>query len=192
MLENVAFPLAIKRVPRAERNQRALELLKSFEIDHRAFFYPTELSGGQQQRVEVARALITDPDILVADEPTGNLDTASAKIVMNFFEKINEERGITVIMVTHNMEYIRYATQTIQMQDGQVLSGDNQFKFDASSIEEDEEEAKPKKTKPVKVKQDEDAKPEVPEREIQETLEKPESAPKKKTLARKRKTKKRS
>ncbi|MFA6512261.1 MAG: ABC transporter ATP-binding protein [Patescibacteria group bacterium] len=128
VMENVAFPLAIKGVSRSKRNQKALDLLKSFKLEHRAYFEPTELSGGQQQKVEIARALITDPSIIVADEPTGNLDTESAENAMNLFKRLNEEKGITIIMVTHNMEYVSYASQTIYMRDGVILSGTGQFK----------------------------------------------------------------
>lgn len=125
--ENVAFPLAIQGVKKNERNQRALELLKQFNMDHRAKFRPTELSGGQQQKVQIARALINRPEILVADEPTGNLDTESAEKVMQTFKDLNKNKKLTILMVTHNMEYLHFASQTIYIRDGKILSGTDQF-----------------------------------------------------------------
>ncbi len=127
VLENVAFPLAIMGVRRKEREERAMILLKQFGMDVRANFRPTELSGGQQQKVQIARALVNNPSILVADEPTGNLDTESAERVMQTFKGLNEEKKLTIIMVTHNMEYVHYATQTIYVRDGKILSGTGTF-----------------------------------------------------------------
>jgi putative ABC transport system ATP-binding protein len=127
VLDNVAFPLAILGVKRKEREARALALLKQFDMDQRAKFIPSELSGGQQQKVQLARALVNDPSILIADEPTGNLDTESAEKVMQTFKRLNEEKKLTIIMVTHNMEYVHYASQTIYVRDGKVLSGTGTF-----------------------------------------------------------------
>lgn len=123
VVQNCAFPLAIAGRSTGESLKKAGELLKKFEVDHRAKFSPTELSGGQQQKVEIARSLILDPEIIVADEPTGNLDTDSAEKVMNIFMSLKEEMKKTVIMVTHNIEYVRFATHTIYMRDGRVLEG---------------------------------------------------------------------
>ncbi|PIS40926.1 MAG: macrolide ABC transporter ATP-binding protein [Candidatus Kerfeldbacteria bacterium CG08_land_8_20_14_0_20_43_14] len=127
VLDNVAFPLAILGIRRKEREARAMALLKQFGMDQRAKFIPSELSGGQQQKVQIARALVNNPTILVADEPTGNLDTESAEKVMQTFKKLNEEKKLTIIMVTHNMEYVHYASQTIYVRDGKVLSGTGTF-----------------------------------------------------------------
>ena len=127
VLENLSFPLAVKGERKKERMDKALTLLKEFDLIDRAYFRPAELSGGQQQKVEIARALVNDPKILIADEPTGNLDTNSAAKVMDLFKNLNEKRNLTIIMVTHNMEYVQYASQTIYMRDGKVLSGTGQF-----------------------------------------------------------------
>ncbi|MFH1598256.1 MAG: ABC transporter ATP-binding protein [Patescibacteria group bacterium] len=121
VLQNTAFPLTIKGVPKKEREAKALKLLEQFDIADHAYYSPTELSGGQQQKVELARSLINDPSILVADEPTGNLDSESAEKVMEIFKKLNEEQKLNIIMVTHNIDYVRYATRTIYMKDGQIL-----------------------------------------------------------------------
>ncbi|MFH1207332.1 MAG: ABC transporter ATP-binding protein [Patescibacteria group bacterium] len=127
VLDNVAFPLAILGIRRRERETRALALLKQFNMDQRAKFLPSELSGGQQQKVQIARALVNNPSILVADEPTGNLDTESAEKVLQTFKVLNEKKKLTIIMVTHNMEYIHYASQTIYVRDGKILSGTGTF-----------------------------------------------------------------
>lgn len=127
VLENVAFPLAIIGVPKKKRLEKAMKLLKQFGMDVRANFKPTELSGGQQQKVQIARALINDPELLIADEPTGNLDTESAEKVMKTFKDLNEKNNLTIIMVTHNMEYLHFASQTIYLRDGKILSGTEQF-----------------------------------------------------------------
>jgi putative ABC transport system ATP-binding protein len=121
VLQNTAFPMALRNAPKKEREEKAMELLKKFDIADHAYYSPTELSGGQQQKVELARSLINDPSILVADEPTGNLDSESAEKVMDIFKKLNEDNKLNVIMVTHNIDYVRYATRTIYMKDGQVL-----------------------------------------------------------------------
>lgn len=120
VLENVSFPLTLKGVPRAEREAKAMELLKLVEIEAGAYQIPSELSSGQQQRVSLARALITDPVLIVADEPTGNLDSKASEEIMNLFKSFNE-REKTVIMVTHDLEYLRFATRAIQMTDGVVV-----------------------------------------------------------------------
>lgn len=123
VLQNVAFPLVIDNVPKKEREERAWTVLKRFSIDDHAYYQPNELSGGEQQKVSIARALINNPSILVTDEPTGNLDTDSAQKVLEIFKQLNEQQKVTVIMVTHNLEYVSYATNTIYMKDGRVLTG---------------------------------------------------------------------
>lgn len=123
VLQNVAFPLAISNIPKKEREERSWQLLKRFGIDDHAYYQPNELSGGEQQKVTIARALINNPAILIADEPTGNLDTDSAQRVLAIFKELNEQQKVTIIMVTHNLEYVSYATNTIYMKDGRILTG---------------------------------------------------------------------
>ncbi len=122
VIENVSLPLAITDIPRKYRLNRAMELLRKLKIDHRAYYSPTELSGGQQQRATIVRALINNPWIIVSDEPTGNLDSESADNVMEIFKSLNEDSKRTVIMVTHNIDYVHYATRTIYMKDGEILN----------------------------------------------------------------------
>ncbi|MDD5341988.1 MAG: ABC transporter ATP-binding protein [Patescibacteria group bacterium] len=122
VIENVALPLAITDIPKKYRLNRALELLRKLKIDHRAYYNPTELSGGQQQRAVIARALINNPWIVVTDEPTGNLDSESADNVMQIFRSLNEDSKRTLIMVTHNIDYVHYATRTVYMRDGEILN----------------------------------------------------------------------
>jgi putative ABC transport system ATP-binding protein len=102
-LENVALPMMFQGIEKEERDEKATELLKMVELGDRLDHYPNELSGGQRQRVAIARSLCNDPEVLLADEPTGNLDTKTGEIVMNFLDKMNKE-GKTIIMVTHDPE----------------------------------------------------------------------------------------
>lgn len=118
--ENVMLPMLFQDVPREIRQARAEKLLKLVELDDRMDHYPNQLSGGQQQRVAIARALANEPEVILADEPTGNLDTKTGEIVMNFLEKSNNE-GETVIMVTHDPEKaLKHAKKIYWMKDGQV------------------------------------------------------------------------
>lgn len=125
--QNVALPLAIENVDKSTRLRKAWEQLKKVGMDDHGNYIPTELSGGQQQKVSLARALINDPPIIVADEPTGNLDTVSADKVMNIFKDLNERTHKTVIMVTHNIDYVRYASRTIYVRDGTIVQGTSQL-----------------------------------------------------------------
>ena len=127
VLQNTSLPLAINKVRKKERLKRALEQLTKVGMDDHAAYMPTELSGGQQQKVSLARALINDPPIVVADEPTGNLDSVSADKVMNIFKDLNERLHKTVIMVTHNIDYVRYASRTIYVRDGTIVQGSEQL-----------------------------------------------------------------
>lgn len=123
-LENVAFPLQFARVPRKHRQARALELLEKVGLQDRALHKPTELSGGEQQRVAIARALVNDPELILADEPTGNLDTASGIGIMQLLSEFHRG-GRTVIGVTHDARMIQFATDTVQLLDGRIVnSGD--------------------------------------------------------------------
>ena len=117
-LENVALPLTFQGVPREERNERAADLLDMVGLGDRTGHKPAELSGGEQQRVAIARALINDPEILLADEPTGNLDSETGDEVMKLLERLNRDRGMTVVIVTHNPKDAAHADRTINMIDG--------------------------------------------------------------------------
>jgi putative ABC transport system ATP-binding protein len=119
VLENVSLPLAYKGVSGIRRLHRASELLEKIGLKTREYYYPRQLSGGQLQRVAIARALINKPSILIADEPTGNLDSASNKVVMNLLKDIHKG-GNTIIMVTHNVELTAYASRVVYMIDGHI------------------------------------------------------------------------
>ena len=118
-LENVALPLLYAGVPRRERAERAREALESVGLGDRVDFLPTQLSGGQKQRVAIARAMINRPHVLLADEPTGALDSASGKQVMELFEKLNAD-GMTVVMITHAPEIAQRARRMIRILDGKI------------------------------------------------------------------------
>lgn len=119
-LENVELPLSIGGVPPRERRERAVALLKGFGILEKAGRSPTELSGGQRQRVAVARALANNPSIILADEPTGNLDSENARLTMDFLERLNTDFGKTLMIVTHDLDAAARADRTIMIRDGVV------------------------------------------------------------------------
>jgi putative ABC transport system ATP-binding protein len=121
--DNVALPLVYARVPRRERRERALAALGAVGLIERADHRPNQLSGGQQQRVAVARALVTNPSIVLADEPTGNLDSASARDVLAILATLHEH-GATIVMVTHSREVAAHAGRILQMADGLVVADD--------------------------------------------------------------------
>jgi putative ABC transport system ATP-binding protein len=123
-LENVEVPLLYSRpvVQAAERHRRALAVLTAMGLGQRAHHHPSELSGGQQQRVAIARALVNEPDLILADEPTGNLDTNTSIEVMALLQELREKRTITVVLITHDMDVARYGTRTVSIRDGQVVS----------------------------------------------------------------------
>jgi putative ABC transport system ATP-binding protein len=120
-LDNVALPMLYASVPAAERLERAREALVSVGLGDRLDHKPTELSGGQQQRVAIARALVNRPSLILADEPTGNLDTASSKEIMQLFRSLNEDRGITVILVTHESDIAAWSKRIITFRDGHIV-----------------------------------------------------------------------
>jgi putative ABC transport system ATP-binding protein len=120
-LQNVELPLIYAGAPRAERRERARRALQRVGLGDRMGHQPNELSGGQRQRVAIARALVNDPSILLADEPTGNLDSATSSEIMNLFDELHQG-GNTVILVTHEAEIAAHAWRQVQLRDGQVLS----------------------------------------------------------------------
>ena len=118
--ENVELPLTYRGMPSAERKRRVQESLERVGMSHRMKHYPSQLSGGQQQRVAVARALGGDPSILLADEPTGNLDSTNGEAVMDLLRELHRG-GATICMVTHDPRYARYADRTIRLFDGRIV-----------------------------------------------------------------------
>src|SRR5574341_1447299 len=122
--ENVELPLTYRRMPQAERKKRVIEALDKVGMTHRMKHYPAQLSGGQQQRVAVARAVGGDPAILLADEPTGNLDSVNGKAVMDLLRELHRE-GATICMVTHDPRYAEYADRSVHLFDGKVVSESN-------------------------------------------------------------------
>ena len=123
-LDNVELPLLYGNngLKTVDRHKRALEMLELVGLGNRSDHHPNQLSGGQQQRVAIARALINNPSILLADEPTGNLDTRTSIEVMGIFQRLNQERGITVVLITHEMDIAEYGTRTVTFRDGQVVA----------------------------------------------------------------------
>ena len=122
--ENVEVPLLYSRplMSAAERREKALEALDLMKLSDRASHHPNQLSGGQQQRVAIARALVNKPDLILADEPTGNLDTATGKEVMQTLVKLREERGITIVLITHEIEIASYGSRIVSIRDGKIIS----------------------------------------------------------------------
>ncbi len=120
-LENVELPLVYRRTPAAERVRRAREALRHVGLEGREDHTPAELSGGQQQRVAIARALVTEPSVLLADEPTGNLDTQRTREIMELIAALNRDRGLTVVMVTHEPEVAAWARRELVFRDGKIL-----------------------------------------------------------------------
>lgn len=158
VIENVALPLTYKGMFRTKRLIMASEILKSFHLSEREYYMPWQLSGGQMQRVAIARALVNNPSIILADEPTGNLDSKSSHIVMEELSDLHK-RGNTIVMVTHNPNLTTYASRVIHMLDGKIASDTK-----VPVVEED-----PTKKKPLSASKS------------------AKSAPKKQTKSRKRK-----
>ena len=119
--ENIELPLLYMGIPKDERKRRVEEAMKRMDISHRVKHFPQQLSGGQQQRVAIARAVVANPKIILADEPTGNLDSKNGKEVMELLTQLNKE-GTTVVMVTPSQHDAGYATRTINLFDGQVVN----------------------------------------------------------------------
>jgi putative ABC transport system ATP-binding protein len=120
-LANVELPLIYQRIPKRERRRKAFEALDAVGLANRAHHLPNELSGGQQQRTAIARALVTNPSLLVADEPTGNLDSATKKEVMHLLKNLNNSQGITIVMVTHEQDMASYAHRRVEFVDGRPV-----------------------------------------------------------------------
>jgi putative ABC transport system ATP-binding protein len=120
-LENVALPLMYSGMRGQDRRQHAQTMLERVGLGERSHHTPLQLSGGQQQRVAIARALVASPKIIFADEPTGNLDTETSRQVMEFFTQLNREEGITLVLVTHELDIAEYARRRIRFRDGRVV-----------------------------------------------------------------------
>ncbi|MFA7662239.1 MAG: ABC transporter ATP-binding protein [Anaerovoracaceae bacterium] len=120
-LRNVELPMIYAKLDRQERHQRALQLLEDVGLADRGHHLPNELSGGQKQRVAIARALANNPSILLADEPTGNLDSQSSVEIMEMFQRLNRERGTTVIVVTHEPDISQFAQRVLTFRDGKII-----------------------------------------------------------------------
>ncbi len=120
--ENVALPLFPLKMTGEERRKRATDILGKMELGHRIEHLPSALSGGEKQRVAIARALVNNPKIIFADEPTGNLDSATGDAIMNILNKLHKEEGVAILMVTHEDELAKTANRLIRMKDGEIMS----------------------------------------------------------------------
>jgi putative ABC transport system ATP-binding protein len=121
-LENVELPLVYRGLSAGERQQRSMDALAAVGLRGWETHTPAELSGGEQQRVAIARAIVTEPEVLLADEPTGNLDSVRSREIMELLTKLNNERGITIVMVTHEPDMAEYADRTVHFLDGRINS----------------------------------------------------------------------
>lgn len=140
-IENVELPLMYARgISSRERRSRAKEMLTIVGLGDRLYHHSSQLSGGQQQRVAIARALVNRPSILMGDEPTGNLDSKTSREVIALFRQLNEEQGITVILVTHDANVARNAKRTIVLRDGEVVEDTQDFQLALDALNESDEE----------------------------------------------------
>ncbi len=142
VLQNVALPMIFSGAPKKERNKKAKIMLNKLSISQYAERFPQQLSGGQQQRVGIARALVNESDIILADEPTGNLDSENAVNVLKMLQRLNKEEGKTIIMVTHEAQYIPFATRIVYLKDGKILREEKIEQQDDIQKEEEQEELK--------------------------------------------------
>jgi putative ABC transport system ATP-binding protein len=124
-LENVALPLKLTSLSRGKRKDNATTALKLVGLEDRLDHFPRQLSGGQEQRVAIARAIVTDPDLLLADEPTGNLDAASARDVLTLLQRLNKEFGKTIILVTHDPHSAAAASRVVHLDKGRIVEGEH-------------------------------------------------------------------
>ena len=120
--ENVALPLFPMKMPWKKRRERAMELLEQMEMAHRSDHRPAALSGGEKQRVAIARALVNTPKIVFADEPTGNLDSDTGKTIMDILKRLHEDKGLSLLMVTHDLDLAGSSDRIVRMQDGEMIS----------------------------------------------------------------------
>jgi putative ABC transport system ATP-binding protein len=120
-LENVQYPMYFNRIPKASRLKRGVELLESVGLGNRALHLPSELSGGEQQRVSIARALANNPKLILADEPTGNIDSKTGQKIIQLMKNLNKEQGITFIVTTHDTAMAQNADRTIKIADGEII-----------------------------------------------------------------------
>lgn len=127
-LENVMLPMIFQGVPEEKRREKAMQLLESVNLGKRVHHKPTEVSGGEQQRIAIARSLVNDPEILIADEPTGNLDSSTGKTVMEILTKLHKEQGKTIVVVTHDPNIAQYSQNVIHIMDGNIVANHFQDK----------------------------------------------------------------
>lgn len=127
-LENVMLPMTFQNILREQRIERAKELLEMVGLGDRIYHKPTEMSGGQQQRVAIARSLANDPEVILADEPTGNLDSKTGNMVMDFLSKLHKKKGKTIIMVTHDAYVAKHADRIEHLKDGRIIKTSNNHK----------------------------------------------------------------
>ena len=127
-LENVMLPMIFQGISEEQRIEKAKKLLDSVDLEHRINHKPKEMSGGEQQRMAIARSLVNDPEILIGDEPTGNLDSATGKTVMEILTKLHKEQKKTIIVVTHDPNIAKYSQNVIHIQDGQIIANHFQEK----------------------------------------------------------------
>jgi len=120
-IDNVALPQLYAGKSEVEAQKEAKRMLEMVGLEDRVTYYPNQLSGGQQQRVAIARALVNNPDIILADEPTGNLDTTTGSTIMNIFEHLNKEHGVTIVIVTHDLELAQKMNRIIKLRDGLIV-----------------------------------------------------------------------
>ena len=120
VLDNIKLPLSYSNVKESEWNERAMKVIKQVDLAHRIKHDPSQLSGGEKQRAAIARALINDPDVVFADEPTGNLDTKSGEMIMNILKKINQDEGRTIILITHETYIANFARRILYFRDGKI------------------------------------------------------------------------
>lgn len=188
VIENVALPLTYHGMRRLKRLEAASQILKSFHLGEREYYMPHQLSGGQIQRVAIARALVNKPSLILADEPTGNLDSRSSHVIMEELAELHK-KGNTIIMVTHNPDLTSYASRVIHMLDGKIAS-DKKIRILSTSSAASIPLRRARKTAPIEPVQPEDAKP--AKKTTKKPVKKASKKPAKKPSATARKRKKTS